>query len=322
MGFFSKVFKGVKKVFKKIGKGIKKVVKGIGKAVGKLGIVGQIGMMFILPGVGGALAKGFGAATSGLLGSTSAIARGIGHVLATAGKFASTVGNVFRGVTDAIGGFIKNVGGKVLEKVGLKAATEGTVTEAFQKWMNGTVENFGKVLDPWKQSNINYAQSLVTPTAAKASMTAEEKSIAETNANASLLEPIEVTAKARGVDKSILSSGLDPELLASVNDEIDGNFWGKINDYGGELMTDLKTHVKELPKEFIKQGITTAIMGPEEYEDPMGQVSPVWSQAQYADQSYAMAGYNYGSTPVNQASFMTNYQGYQYQPPVLQGIRA
>ena len=47
MGFLSKLWKGVKKTFKKIFKPIKKVFKTIGKFVNKLGIVGQIAMMFI-----------------------------------------------------------------------------------------------------------------------------------------------------------------------------------------------------------------------------------------------------------------------------------
>ena len=42
MGFFKKIFKGVKKVFKKIGRGIKKVAGKIGKFMNKIGIVGQI----------------------------------------------------------------------------------------------------------------------------------------------------------------------------------------------------------------------------------------------------------------------------------------
>ena len=64
MGFFKKIFKGVKKVFKKIGRGIKKVVKGVGKFMNKIGIVGQIALMFI-PGIGPMLStmfKGMGAA--------------------------------------------------------------------------------------------------------------------------------------------------------------------------------------------------------------------------------------------------------------------
>ena len=47
MGFFKKIFKGVKKVFKKIGKGIKGVFKGIGKFMNKIGIVGQLALMFL-----------------------------------------------------------------------------------------------------------------------------------------------------------------------------------------------------------------------------------------------------------------------------------
>ena len=46
---FKKIFKGIKKVAKKIGKGIKKVVNKVGRAFGKLGIVGQLGMMFLMP---------------------------------------------------------------------------------------------------------------------------------------------------------------------------------------------------------------------------------------------------------------------------------
>ncbi len=46
-----KAFKGFKKVFKKIGKGIKKAFNKIGKWTGKLGILGQIGLSLILPGI-------------------------------------------------------------------------------------------------------------------------------------------------------------------------------------------------------------------------------------------------------------------------------
>ena len=57
MGFFKKLFKGVKKVFKKVGKGIKKVVGKVGKFMNKTGIVGQIALSFLLPGIGAALVK-------------------------------------------------------------------------------------------------------------------------------------------------------------------------------------------------------------------------------------------------------------------------
>ena len=69
MGFFSKIFKGIKKGFKKIGKGIKSAFKSFGKFMGKIGILGQVAMMFILPAIGGALMKTAGSAFSSLIGS-------------------------------------------------------------------------------------------------------------------------------------------------------------------------------------------------------------------------------------------------------------
>ena len=45
----------MRKFFKRIGKGIKKAFKKIGKFIGKMGIIGQIGLMMFLPMVGGAL---------------------------------------------------------------------------------------------------------------------------------------------------------------------------------------------------------------------------------------------------------------------------
>ena len=72
MGIFKKIFKGVGKVFKKIGKGVKSVFKKFGKFMGKIGIAGQIAMMFILPGIGAQLMKGFGAMWTSAVGQTAA----------------------------------------------------------------------------------------------------------------------------------------------------------------------------------------------------------------------------------------------------------
>ena len=62
MGFLSKVWKGLKKGVKKIGKKIKKTFKSVMKGIGKLGIVGQIGMMFLMPYAMGAVGSLFGTA--------------------------------------------------------------------------------------------------------------------------------------------------------------------------------------------------------------------------------------------------------------------
>ena len=137
MGFFSKIFKGVKKVFKKIGKGIKKVAMKVGKFMDKIGIVGQIAMAFILPGVGSALASTIGnvgtwAAAAIANPATNAIVKGAAHVINGAAKFAAGAGRVFKTATSAVKNFVGESAKTLLNKVpGIKM--EGAATNLFGK---------------------------------------------------------------------------------------------------------------------------------------------------------------------------------------------
>jgi len=123
MGFFSKIWKGVKKTFKKIGKGIKSAFKSFGKFMGKIGIVGQLAMMFILPGIGNAMMSTFSGMMQGLAGvagGTSAfagIANAAQTVLGAAGNFARLVAKPFTTVTDAVGSFISNTSKYIADKI-------------------------------------------------------------------------------------------------------------------------------------------------------------------------------------------------------------
>ena len=88
MGLLSKAWKGLKKTVKKIGKRIKKTFKSVMKGIGKLGIVGQIGMMFLMPYAMGALGSLFGTAgklatwSSKLLGPNSGfLSKALGKTL-------------------------------------------------------------------------------------------------------------------------------------------------------------------------------------------------------------------------------------------------
>ena len=153
MGFFSSLWKGVKKVFKKIGKAIKRVTKGIGKFVGKLGIVGQIGMFFIMPHVAGFLMKGLSGAVAALTGAGTsmgglggALVKGFGTVLDTAHRFATSVGNTFGTITEGISQFAKTG----LSKLGFNI--EGAATNFFgndSAWSR-TLDKAGTIFDPFK----------------------------------------------------------------------------------------------------------------------------------------------------------------------------
>lgn len=130
MGIFSKLWKGIKKTFKTIFKPIKKVFKTIGKFVNKLGIVGQIAMMFIpIPGLG-ALFSGLGAAGSkalGWLAGKGAIGSAAASVIGSAAKFVGAVAKPFVNITKGVKGFFENITKYTLNKIpGINIASAPT----------------------------------------------------------------------------------------------------------------------------------------------------------------------------------------------------
>ena len=139
MGFFSKLWKGVKKVVKKIGKGIKKVAMKVGKFMNKIGIVGQIAMSFLLPGLGEIL--GGWAAT--MMGSSSAIVSGAGKFLNAAvnigQKASSIVSSVTEGVTKVVGEVVGAVANKIpgMDKL-VSGMSGGKINITDKNW--GTVK--------------------------------------------------------------------------------------------------------------------------------------------------------------------------------------
>ena len=134
---FKKIGKGFKSAFKSIGKGIKSAMNKIGKFMNKIGIVGQLALMFTPIGAmmsnmfasignvaGGMFSKVVGKAAvqgvtagSGLLGSTSAIARGAGTVLKAAGNFAKAGHSAFKTVTEGVSSFISEFSKTALKKI-------------------------------------------------------------------------------------------------------------------------------------------------------------------------------------------------------------
>ena len=124
MGFFSKVFKKVKKgfkgVFKSIGKGIKSAFKKFGKFMGKIGIVGQLAMSFVLPGIGQALMGKVGAGFSKLTGALAKggkIAQAAGKVLEAGASFAKAGHSAFKTVTEGISNFVGEFSKTALKKI-------------------------------------------------------------------------------------------------------------------------------------------------------------------------------------------------------------
>lgn len=126
----------LRKIGKKIGRGIKKVVKKVGRAFGKLGIVGQLGMMFLMPYAMSGLSSLWSAtagkafaqfATKGLAKGTTTFASRLveqGGIKASIGKAmgaihsaGTAIGSAYTSVSEAIsngfdraGNFLKGEG--------------------------------------------------------------------------------------------------------------------------------------------------------------------------------------------------------------------
>ena len=113
MGLLSKLWKGVKKTVKKIGKGIKSAFMKVGKFMNKIGIVGQIALGLILPGIGSALGAWAGTA------STNIFAAGAKAFVNGAIQIGTKVGSVFKTVTQGVTKVIGQTVGTVLNKAGL-----------------------------------------------------------------------------------------------------------------------------------------------------------------------------------------------------------
>jgi len=194
MGVLSKVGKGLKSAFKKVGKAIKSGLKSVGKFMDKIGIVGQIGLSLLLPGIGGMLASSF----QGLVGAMGAysgvgstIVKAAGGFLNSVGTVAGNMGKAFSSVTGAI----KNVVGETLKfganKLGLgKVASSlgstfgsqrltdlGTsiskgsfdnITSAFGEGFKNITDSFSNVFNPEssiaKNLNIEFDPSNVDAT--------------------------------------------------------------------------------------------------------------------------------------------------------------
>jgi len=180
MGFFSKIWKGLKKGIKSIGKGIKSAFKKFGKFMGKIGILGQVAMFFVMPYVGQALSSmwtGIAGQTAAQAASTAAgtaassaatAAGSTATAAATAGTTAAanTAGTIAAGQaagataaqvsasTAALGtakatglmagGAVSQTVGKMMQFVGNTVGKAGTVFNNITQGITDTLGNFAK----------------------------------------------------------------------------------------------------------------------------------------------------------------------------------
>ena len=231
MGFFSKIFKGIKKVFKKIGKGIKSAFKSIGKFMGKIGILGQIGLGLLLPGLGQFLGSWAGT----LMGSSNVVARAAGQFINASINIGTKVGKTFKTITEGVTSVIGETVGAVANNLGLRDPifnlTGGKIDVAgkgFNSIFNKVGEGMTNALDAGKDL---FSTSTLTD-----------------------VNPLTVKSQ---IKESIKNTGFD-----TISEESVFNESGKVKDLG-ELLLDQKETI-DTPNPFdldYKLKPTTSLVG-------------------------------------------------------------
>lgn len=225
-GLVKKVFKGIKKAVSKTWKGIKSAFKSIGKFMGKIGIVGQIGLALLLPGVGQILSNMLVGAVPGVTGGLAGALQGMGAVgkaasgfIKGAVKFASNTSKFFGNITDGvkqivgdtIGAAAQSLGigadtaiGKGLTKIGVNMDVDGwggIFTNA-EKSLSNIGSSFTDIFTPnpaaeqaLVQSNIVSAKAQAQVGSAGADLSAQQESLLAADTTINPLTETTVTAQ-------------------------------------------------------------------------------------------------------------------------------
>ena len=174
--FLKKAWKGIKKTVKKIGRGIKKLTKGFMKAVGKLGVVGQLGLMFFMPyavaGISsmfgkmiGAAGQWLGATAKTLTSGSSFIGKALGHTMNAIHTVGSKIGHVYSTITETIGGAVNSFA----ESTGLGRGFDAVGKFFHEKVVNPTKQFFGFEASAYQPmfGNIDTSGEVLTDTTVK-----------------------------------------------------------------------------------------------------------------------------------------------------------
>ena len=269
MGFLSKVFGGIKKIIKGVGKVIKKgvrkiggffkkVFKGIGKFIGKLGPIGMLGMMLIMPQLGAWWSQ-FGSWAGQLTGPMGTFMKGV----YAAGNF---VGKAYTSVTEGID---KIVGG-FAESVGLGDAYQGA-----KSWVGEKTEALQNKLGLHTEASAaQFKADLEVSPIQEITVTAQKRPVA-----ADAIQEIDVTAvkKPTVITKADLEAKgyetlAESAAKAKAPEGVDVNTWeealyasggapGVIDDRSGfekvaDTLGEISTKVKSIQELAAELGLT------------------------------------------------------------------
>ena len=216
-----KAFKGFKKVFKKIGKGIKKAFNKIGQWTGKLGILGQIGLSLILPGIGAAF-------TGMLTGSSSALLRGAGNFLAKAGEIGKAVGNSFSTVTEGVTKVVGQTIGTVADKLGFQSVGGFKIQNpGFDKVWDTVKETGSQLAEQGKDLFTNTTREMAVTQGLTESVSSQLTDTIDTRVAQDVSSQVGDTFNTQNLTKNVssqLTDAVDTRVAQDVSSQVGDTF--------------------------------------------------------------------------------------------------
>jgi len=270
MGLLSKIWKGFKKVVKKIGKGIKKLFKKVGKFFGKMGMLGHIGMMFLMP-YAASFWGSLGKFATRLAAGSNVAGKAFGHVMRGIYHAGKAAGTVYKGVTEAITGSLKWIGNKVgLTDFADPFSGFNTLKDDTSRWLSdgwkGTLEGQSFVMKDGEK--LWYDQ--MTPEVQEAFKAADfkPKSLLESDAwKKAYPETTEVTTGTVENENVTEETAQTPDATDNIpREEVDTETVvteeKSLKDKALEIYEDQKEQIlekgKEVPGEFVKNELLEA----------------------------------------------------------------
>ena len=222
--------RGIKKIGKGIGKAFKKVFKGIGNFIGKLGPIGMLGMMLLMPQLGAWWGQ-FGTWADTLVSS----GKFFGNVMKGIHTAGAAVGNAYSTVTEGIQKTLNVVTGGTFSTAGT-AGYEAGFSDNFANWMSGQLDKGREFLGLETAAPIGTPDIDVTDVVTETTVpdTTTTTTVPDTNFSDEMLVDL-------GIDPKSDPSTWMEQGTTTIKPKPDMSTWDKIVDKGEKGYNIFKT---------------------------------------------------------------------------------
>jgi Flp pilus assembly pilin Flp len=338
MGLWSSIKKGVKSIgkgiksaFKKIGRGIKSAVGKIGKFMGKIGVVGQLALMFtpigamvgnLFSGIGTAVSSSFTKFT-GYLAKGGKLAQTAGKFLEAGANFAKAGHSAFRTVTDGVSSFVGEFSKTALKKIPGMETAFPSLSGASDTFFKESIDASG-VTQPsaWGRVQTEFAANTDKV------MERFDKAINGTPAVDAKTKYVNQKTAEYKASQAAANSGVEVEVIKGEDGSLLDQPKEGVVDYVTNKVSQIPSKIREGVDDFIDTGLGDTVSGGLQNKAAIGlglQEKPEYTTNQYGSaiaQIEAAPSVNYGSDEMNDRAYQVQFDPVNFLPAMPMGNQA